>query len=69
MMSSLMSDVISGAVTPEVTNAVCNACGKLVKMVELELKFGNDPKRRTRELPVAFDNIEEIGAGALAGVS
>ena len=55
MMSSLMSDVISGSVTPEVTNAACNACGKLIKMVELEYKFGTEPKRPARELSVAFD--------------
>jgi hypothetical protein len=49
-MSALMSDLIEGKVTPQVGNACCNAGGKLLKMVELQHKYGNasegkpDPK-------------------------
>jgi len=39
-MSALMSDLIEGAVTPNVSNAVVNAGGKLLKVVELRLKYG-----------------------------
>lgn len=39
-MSALMTDVVRGAVTPDVCNASCNAGGKLLKMVELQLKYG-----------------------------
>ncbi len=39
-MSALMSDVISGRVTPAVGNAACNAGGKLLKIVEMQYKFG-----------------------------
>jgi len=60
MMSSLMSDVISGSLTPEVTNAACNACGKLIKVVELEQKWGREPRRETRQLDVAFEDAVEI---------
>lgn len=40
LMSSLMSDLIEGRINPGVGNAVCNAGGKLLKMIELEQRFG-----------------------------
>lgn len=36
----MMSDIISGRVTPAVGNAACNAGGKLLKVVEMQYKFG-----------------------------
>lgn len=39
-MSALMSDVIAGSVTPQVANSVCNAGGKLLKVVEMSHKWG-----------------------------
>lgn len=39
-MSAMMSDIISGRVTPAVGNAACNAGGKLLKVVEMQYKFG-----------------------------
>lgn len=41
MMSALMSDVIEGSITPQVANATVNAGGKLLKVVELQLKYGS----------------------------
>lgn len=41
LMSSLMSDLISGKVTPQIGNAVCNAGGKLLKIVEMKHKYGS----------------------------
>lgn len=40
MMSTLMSDILENRVEPRVANAVCNAGGKLLRMVELEHKYG-----------------------------
>lgn len=40
MMSALMSDVIEGRVTPQVSNAAVNAGGKLLKVVEMSMKYG-----------------------------
>lgn len=40
LMSALMSDIIAGRVTPAVGNAACNAGGKLLKIVEMQYKFG-----------------------------
>lgn len=39
-MSALMSDVIEGTLSPGVANAAVNAGGKLLKAVELQLKYG-----------------------------
>ena len=39
-MSCLIGDLLEGAITPRVGNAVCNAGGKLLKVVELELRYG-----------------------------
>ena len=40
LMSSLMSDLIEGRMSPEVGNAVCNAGGKLLKIVEMQYRYG-----------------------------
>lgn len=40
-MSALMSDIIEGRVTPGVGNAACNAGGKLLKVVEMQAKYGH----------------------------
>ena len=40
VMSALMGDIISGRVTPGVGNAACNAGGKLLRIVEMQHKFG-----------------------------
>jgi hypothetical protein len=42
LMSALMSDIIEGRVTPNVGNATCNAGGKLLKVVEMQYKYGTD---------------------------
>lgn len=52
-MSALMTDVIQGSISPDVTNAACNAGGKLLKMVELEYKFATTPTKRERSIPIA----------------
>jgi hypothetical protein len=40
MMSALMSDVIEGRVTPQVANATCNAGGRLLRIVDLQYRYG-----------------------------
>lgn len=64
LMSAIMSDVIASRLTPNVTNAACNAGGKMLKMVDLEYKYATDPERPNRTLTIAF---EQTGAEALAG--
>ena len=45
MMSALMSDLISGKVSPQVGNAVCNSGGKLLKVMELTWRYGSGKGR------------------------
>lgn len=55
-MSSLMSDLIEGTVAPNVGNATCNAGGKLLRIVELQYKYGttnSDGKSKTLTLSVS----------------
>lgn len=40
LMSALMSDLATGRVNPQVGNAMCNAGGKLLKIVEMQHKYG-----------------------------
>lgn len=40
LMSALMSDLIAGKITPGVGNAAVNAGGKLLKVVEMQMKYG-----------------------------
>jgi hypothetical protein len=40
LMSALMADIIEGNLTPNVGNAVCNAGGKLLKVVEMQIMYG-----------------------------
>lgn len=39
-MSGLMTDIIEGSVTPPIANATVNAGGKLLKVVEMQLRYG-----------------------------
>ena len=53
-MSALMSDVISGSVTPQIANAVCNAGGKLLKVVEMSHRWGK------RDLKTGGDQVLKL---------
>ena len=53
LMSALMSDLLSGAVDHPTANAVCNAGGKLLKVVEMEQKYGVGKKKTTSGLSLA----------------
>ena len=43
LMAALMSDVLEGRVSPVVANAACNAGGKLLKVVEMQYRYGKAP--------------------------
>jgi len=49
-MSALMSDVLSGRVTPGVANAVCNAGGKLLKITDMSMRYGTTNGHKRKEL-------------------
>lgn len=50
MMSALMSDIISERITPVVANATVNAGGKLLKVVEMQYKYGGKEDARALTL-------------------
>lgn len=39
-MSALMADLVSGRVAPQIGNAAANAGGKMLKVVEMQMKYG-----------------------------
>jgi hypothetical protein len=50
MMSTIMSDLIEESITPNVSNAVVNAGSKLLKVVELQVKYGASVGRQRKIL-------------------
>jgi hypothetical protein len=49
VMSAMMSDLLEGRITPQVGNATCNAGGKLLKIVELQYKYGDTSGGKPRK--------------------
>lgn len=47
-----MSDVIEGAVTPEVANAACNAGRQLLRVVEMQYRYGGASSAVDRPGPI-----------------
>ena len=74
--SALMTDLAQKTVVANVANAMCNAGGKLLKMVELEIRYGQQVPGKGRKRLVVAIGAEEIPevvarrvveAGAIAG--
>lgn len=40
VMSALMSDALTGAIAPGPGNLACNAAGKMLKAIEMQMKYG-----------------------------
>lgn len=40
VMSAIMTDLVAGRLAPNVANAMCNAGGKMLKAVEMQMKYG-----------------------------
>jgi hypothetical protein len=53
LMSALMSDVLDGSITPMVANATVNAGGKLLKVVEMQYRYGTPKDQRPLSLTLA----------------
>lgn len=57
-MSGLISDLIEGAISPQVGNAAVNAGGKLLKVVEMQYRYGKnapDGSRKSLDLVTATE--------------
>jgi len=50
VMSALLTDTIAGRIDPQVSNAVCNISGKLLKAVELQYKYGKTVDGQTERM-------------------
>ncbi len=46
IMAALMSDILEQRITPQIANATCNAGGKLLKIVELQMKHQTGAKHK-----------------------
>jgi len=56
-MSNLMSDLLAERVTPRVGTAVCNAGGKLLKVTELQFKYGTPVAGGKQDISLGFSDI------------
>lgn len=57
-----MSDIIEGAVSPQVGNAAVNAGSRLLKVVELQLKYGKHNAGGNRGNLMLVDEQQAIPA-------
>ena len=53
LMSALMSDILEGKVPPDMANAVTNAGGKMLKVVEMQHRWGKRGAENAESLPLA----------------
>jgi len=53
LMSALMSDLIDGSVSPNIANATVNAGGKLLKVVEMQYRYGSPKEQKPLTLTLA----------------
>ena len=64
VMSALLTDTIAGRIDPQVSNAVCNISGKLLKVVELQYKYGKVIDGQTERMlaltPVAPEAAQTV---------
>lgn len=64
VMSALLTDTIAGRVDPQVANSVCNISGKLLKVVELQYKYGKAVEGQTERMlaltPIASPQTESV---------
>lgn len=49
-MSAMMADLCDGSISPRIGNAMCNAGGKLLKVVEMEYRYGVSGTDKSRVL-------------------
>jgi len=55
-----MSDVIEGRISPVVSNAAVNAGGKLLKVVEMEYKYGRQPEAQEAPRKPTLSLVPEV---------
>ncbi len=60
VMSALMSDLLEGKITPGVGNAACNAGSKLLKVVEMQARYGQVGKGQVKILNLTGPPEEKV---------
>lgn len=50
LMSALLTDTITGRIDPRTSNAACNIGAKLLKVVELEFRYGKKVEGATKRV-------------------
>lgn len=64
VMAALLADTIAGRIEPQRANASCNVAGKLIRMVELQHKYGRQVEGSTERLlsltPIAGQPTESV---------
>ena len=50
LMSALISDLAEDRISTQVANAICNASGRLLKVAEIQFKFGTANGKQNRPL-------------------
>jgi hypothetical protein len=63
VMAALLADTIAGRIQPAQANASCNVAGKLIRMVELQHKYGKPvpgSEMRLLELTPIAPQVEQV---------
>lgn len=50
VMAALLADTVAGRIEPNRANAACNVAGKLIRMVEMQHKYGKQVDGSTERL-------------------
>lgn len=61
MMTALMADTVMGRVQPQTANATCNVAGKIIRMVELQHKYGRQVEGSTERLLALTPVAAQLG--------
>lgn len=57
MMSATMTDLATGRLTPQVANAMANVGGKLLKVCEMQQKYGTQGDGMHKDLQLAREPV------------
>lgn len=63
LFSGLIADLAEQLVTASIANAMCNAGGKILKMVELEIRHGQQVPGQSRRLLSITSTSQQLSEG------
>jgi len=65
VMAALLADTIAGRIEPQRANASCNVAGKLIRMVELQHKYGRQVEGSTERMLALTPVAGSTSSGAI----